>query len=266
MPERVAERDRAAVDVDALRVEAELADDGDGLRRERLVELDEVDVADGHARRARAACAPPGPGRCPSRAGRRRPPRSRRTRRAAPTPSSRARSSLATTRAAAPSLSPLELPAVTLPPERKAGFSVASFSAVVCGRGCSSRVDVADGHELVGEAPGLVGRRPALLRAQRERVLLLARDAPALGDVLARLAHRLEREQRLHGRVAEAPAERRVVGRAVAAGVRLLGLRHARAARGSSTRRRRPRRGRPRRRRRRGTPRRRRSGPTRTGG
>ena len=35
---------------------------------------------------ARAACAPPGSGRCPSRAGRRRPPRCRRTRRAARRP------------------------------------------------------------------------------------------------------------------------------------------------------------------------------------
>ena len=57
--------------------------------------------------------------------------------------------------------------------------------------------DVADGDELVVEAAGVGGGRPALLRAQRERVLILARDAPALGDVLAGLAHRLEREQLL---------------------------------------------------------------------
>src|SRR5581483_5853524 len=51
--------------------------------------------------------------------------------------------------------------------------------------------DVADGDDLVAE----VRRRPALLRAERERVLILARDVPLLGDVLAGLAHRLEREE-----------------------------------------------------------------------
>ncbi len=54
-------------------------------------------------------------------------------------PSSRARSSLAITSAAAPSLRPLEFPAVTLPSFRNAGLSAASFCAVVSGRGCSSR-------------------------------------------------------------------------------------------------------------------------------
>ena len=46
MPERVPERDRAAVDVDPGRVEAELVDADERLRRERLVELDEVEVVD----------------------------------------------------------------------------------------------------------------------------------------------------------------------------------------------------------------------------
>ena len=55
------------------------------------------------------------------------------------TPSSRAFSSDAMTSAAAPSLIPDEFPAVTPPPARKAGFSAASFSAEVSGRGCSSR-------------------------------------------------------------------------------------------------------------------------------
>ena len=40
--------------------------------------------------------------------------------------------------AAAPSLMPLALPAVTVPLGRKAGFRRASFSIVVSGRGCSS--------------------------------------------------------------------------------------------------------------------------------
>ena len=37
-------------------------------------------------------------------------------------------------------LTPLALPAVTVPPARKAGFSVPSFSSDVSGRGCSSSV------------------------------------------------------------------------------------------------------------------------------
>ena len=133
------------------------------------------------------------------------------------TPSSRARSSLAITSAAAPSLIPLELPAVTVPPSRNAGLSAASFSTLVSGRGCSSRVTSPTGTSSSSKRPAVVRRRPALLRLERERVLLLARDAVALGHVLARLAHRLEREHRLQPRVGEAPAERRVADGLVAA-------------------------------------------------
>src|SRR4051812_35268201 len=82
----------------------------------------------------------------------------------------------------------------------------------------------ADPHELVVEAAGLGRGGPALLRAERERVLLLARDRPALGDVLACLAHRLEREERLHPRVREAPTERAVPERTVPALEALLRL------------------------------------------
>ena len=49
-PERMTERDRAAVHVHPFLVEAQLPDDGEALRRERLVELDEVDVSGGDAR------------------------------------------------------------------------------------------------------------------------------------------------------------------------------------------------------------------------
>ena len=45
-PERVADRDRAAVDVHALLVDPEVAHHGERLRGERLVQLDEVDVLD----------------------------------------------------------------------------------------------------------------------------------------------------------------------------------------------------------------------------
>src|SRR4029079_15203725 len=48
--ERMAERDRAAVDIDPLRVEAQLTDDREALRRERLVQLDEIDILDADTR------------------------------------------------------------------------------------------------------------------------------------------------------------------------------------------------------------------------
>src|SRR5437868_12259199 len=75
---------------------------------------------------------------------------------------------------------------------------------------------LADGDELVVEAARVRGRRPTLVRPESERVLLLARDAPALGDVLAGLAHRLEAEAISDPGIREAPAERRLVHRPVA--------------------------------------------------
>ncbi len=142
------------------------------------------------------------------------------------TPSSRAFSSLAMTSAAAPSLIPLAFPAVTVPSERNAGLSLASASVVRLGPRMLVDGDIADGNELVVEAAGRVRGRPALLRAQRERVLILARDAEALGDVLAGLPHRLEREHLLEPRVRKPPAESRVPDRLVAARERSVRLRH----------------------------------------
>ena len=45
----MAEGDGAAVDVDALGVEVQRADDGQGLGGEGLVEFDEADVVEGEA-------------------------------------------------------------------------------------------------------------------------------------------------------------------------------------------------------------------------
>ena len=45
-PERVPERDRAAVHVHPRGIEAELTDDDEALRRERLVQLHDVEVGD----------------------------------------------------------------------------------------------------------------------------------------------------------------------------------------------------------------------------
>ena len=125
---------------------------------------------------------------------------------------------------------------------------------------------VADRDELVVEAARLVGGRPAPLRLERERVLILARDAPALGDVLARLAHRLRREQLGELRIREAPAERRVVERPVAAANGFVAFARDERRAASSTPRRPRRTGRRRPRSRRGTRRRRPRGRTRRAG
>ena len=47
--ERVADGDGAAVDVELVEVDAQVAVARDDLRGERLVDLDQVDVVDGHA-------------------------------------------------------------------------------------------------------------------------------------------------------------------------------------------------------------------------
>ena len=111
--ERVADRDRAAVDVDPLGVEVRpQLQAREGLRREGLVELDEVDVRPGLARRARARGSRPRPARRRTRPGRcRRRPRpvmrARGSASSAPSPPSSS--------AEAPSLIGDELPAVTVP-------------------------------------------------------------------------------------------------------------------------------------------------------
>ena len=120
---------------------------------------------------------------------------------------------------------PLELPAVTEPPAPERGLQRGELLERRLGARVLVVLELGHRHELVGEAARLVRLGPAPLRAQRERVLVLARDAPPLGHVLARLPHRLARVALLVARVDEAPAERRVVERAVAAGVRRVGLR-----------------------------------------
>ena len=108
-----------------------------------------------------------------------------------------ASSALIRTSAAAPSLMPEALPAVTVPSFENAGFSLASPSSVVPARIYSSastamsplRVANRDGHDLVGEFAGLLRGLGLVLRAEREFVLLLAADLPFGGDVLGRDAH-----------------------------------------------------------------------------
>ena len=67
-----------------------------------------------------------------------------------------------------------------------------------------------DRHELVGEPPGLDGGDGPLLALERERILALAADAPALGDVLGGLAHRVRVLALRQPRIDEPPAEGRV--------------------------------------------------------
>ena len=98
--------------------------------------------------------------------------------------------------AAAPSLTPEALPAVTVPGLRTNGLSLASPSSVVSGRGCSSFSTVtgpplppgtSTGDDLLGEIARCHRLARALLRAQREGILVGARDLIFLGDVLAGL-------------------------------------------------------------------------------
>ena len=142
-------------------------------------------------------------------------------------PSARARSSLAITSAAAPSLIPLALPAVTRAARAEGGLAATPASRPSSpGRGCSSRSSSPTGtsssaKRAAPRAPPPSGAASASANASWSS----RRDVPALGDVLARLAHRLAGIALLVARIDEAPAERRVVERAVAARERRVRLR-----------------------------------------
>ena len=113
---RMADRDRAAVDVQPVVGNAEPVAAVDHLHGERFVQLPQIDVLDLHAGLLAAASAPRTPGRCPSRPARSRRPRSRGTCRAASGPCARLPSSLITTQTPAPSENWLALPAAITPP------------------------------------------------------------------------------------------------------------------------------------------------------
>ena len=108
-------------------------------------------------------------------------------------------SSAARNDAVAPSVKPAELPAVTRPPARNAGFSCARPSSEVSGRRNSSRsatfqpssVKTAIGTTVSRITPFVPRRRGALLRLQRERVGALLRDRrKPVVQVLGGLSHR----------------------------------------------------------------------------
>ena len=177
------------------RVEAELADHGEALRRERLVQLDEVEVGRSPIPSRSSSLRTAGTGPMPITRGSTPATALADEAPSGSAPSSRARSSLAITSAAAPSLIPLELPAVTVPPARKAGFS----DAELLGASCPG----ADARRARGRRRRRARRRRSARAAQRccdssANASWSSRETlPALGDVLARLAHRLEREHRL---------------------------------------------------------------------
>ena len=109
-------------------------------------------------------------------------------------PSCLALVSLMTITAAAPSLSGQALPAVTVPPSRKTGFSWrqpleggAGPGAVVLGH--HGAVGQRHRDDLALEEAVLLGRHGPGLGEQGELVHLLAGDLLVLGHVLGRLAH-----------------------------------------------------------------------------
>ena len=152
-------------------VEPELADHDEALRGERLVELHQVEVVHGEPGAFEQLPAPRESARCPSRGDR---PLATAEPTKAPSgsaSSSRAFSSEAMTSAAARSLIPPRARAQTvLPRGTPAGASRAS--PALCRAGMLVPLDAVHRDQLVRE----VRRGPALLRAQRERVLFLARD------------------------------------------------------------------------------------------
>jgi hypothetical protein len=79
----------------------------------------------------------------------------------------RTASSDATTSAQAPSFSPVALPAVTVPASRTRPFSRANPSAVVSGRGCSSRQTTSGSPFARGTVTGTIScaSRPSAIAA-----------------------------------------------------------------------------------------------------
>ena len=139
----------------------------------------------------------PGSGRCPSRAGSTPAVAQEAMRASGVMPRRAASAAVISTTAAAPSLRPEALAAVTVPSLAKAGRSLATASSVAPARIYSSwsttmsplRVEIDEGNDLVLEPAGLLRRLGLVLRGDREFVLLLARDLEFAGDVLGRHAH-----------------------------------------------------------------------------
>ncbi len=165
------------------------------LRRERLVDLVEVEVLKLQARCGRAFAAPRR--RAPSagppaadvvdRGGLGVDEAGQRGRARARSP----HSSVPSSTAEAPSLSGVELPAVIVPSSPpKTGFSFASFSTVESGRRFWSRSSPRYGVTRSSSKPLVVGGGEVLVAGRRELVLGIAGDAPLAGHDRRVLAHR----------------------------------------------------------------------------
>jgi len=215
--ERMSQGDGAAVDVDLFRIEAQLLDHGQRLCRERLVQLDQVElvhrergllqrlVRGGHRTHPHLAwvdaCA-----RCCHDASQRGEPELRRLagggeeNRRGPIVEA---ATVARRHRAAFAKGGLELRQLL---QRR----VRARSFVKVDR---RRLLPRHGHrQQLGTVPSrLAGGQRALVRSQREFVLLLPRDAILRRHVLGGLAHALQREPLRHPRIGEAPAEGGVV-------------------------------------------------------
>ena len=162
----------------------------------------------------RAASGRPGRARYPSPRGRRPPPPSRRRLRAARHPGPGALLARDHERGGAV-VDSARVARRDGAAGAEGGPEARELVGLVSGRGCSSRSRSPAGTSSSAKRPP-PAPRPSAAATERERVLILTRDVPAVGDVLARLAHRLAGVPLLVARVDEAPAERRVVHRAVA--------------------------------------------------
>ena len=232
--ERVAQRDRAAVHVDLRRIELQLIDAHDGLARERLVELDEVEIIHGQAGSCeRLLCrwnrAYAHNGGIHARDGRR----------------DHSRKWLHPQGARPIGLDQQHRRRPVIDARRVPGRHRATVAERRLQRGegllrrVRPRVLVPGHHDRVTapprdrhgndlrvEPPRLDGRHRPPLALQREPILEIAPDLPALRDVLGRFAHRVRVVHRRQPGIREAPAERGVEDLAVAAVERLLRLGH----------------------------------------
>ena len=194
----MAERDRAAVDVDLVLVDAEHPHRVERDRGEGLVDLPEVDVLGRLADLLQRLLGRVARASSPGRGSRRRRCRRRARVASGSLPFACAHSSEATTTAAAPSLTPGALPAVWVASSPPIAFSLASVSTRRVGAdrlvGLDHGLGLArldrDADDLLGQA-ALVGRLGGeLVRALGEAVHVGAGDLELVGD-LARLVDHL---------------------------------------------------------------------------